>query len=582
MDCTNMTEYNGTLPNNAATDEENVVACNEFMGWLVNSFTVDFNNKYPNICAAAKAGTLVNYKGKHSSGNSYNIGDVVSLDGEFYISEEDNNTDTPPSAKWLKMQDYAKLNGDENEKFKAAKAESLNEVVTLEQLLKRDYTKAINGIKIPIDKRIDYKNKIADSVLTFIKPKVNIEFIEGDADNPLNIDGTYTHPYIIRYKRQFNNSILRISTNLSLKVEGKVDYFGDGEEVESTSRVFGTIKTTINKHQYNAIGDFAYSLPYSADDTDDENNAKVMFNIGQETYYPSYQKLGQETEIEINFKISFFDRAKDRAITILKESNIVIEEIQLNDIQNKDKDVLYEAINNTADDPIKLVTWNIHFCNDASMSDTLNFIKSFLDINKGAVIALQEVPLPVYKNILLQDMYCIDQPHYKKAYSGVLDDDWDYGDAQYGYFTTGDLLVSDTPFDEVTHYTSPSVASDYKNYKSFIVARKNDVWYINVHPHHVDSTAEMQLNDLKSWILSADGLNAPNKLIIMGDFNITWADYVEQFANDLGLTNLVTGDTNPDVPNQIDFILYKGVSLTDGAVESTDLSDHYLVRGEKN
>jgi len=47
--------------------------------------------------------TAGNYKGEHTEGQNYDKADIVKKNSILYFSLEDNNTDTPPSAKWLAL-----------------------------------------------------------------------------------------------------------------------------------------------------------------------------------------------------------------------------------------------------------------------------------------------------------------------------------------------------------------------------------------------------------------------------------------------------------------------------------------------
>ena len=109
-ECTELTEFDGTLPNSGQTDEENIVSCTNFMNWLVNDFTQEFNEKFPTVCAAADAGQMLNYKGSFDSNRTYNLGDVVSYNDKLYISDIDNNNDTPPT-NWSALEQFVPLSG---------------------------------------------------------------------------------------------------------------------------------------------------------------------------------------------------------------------------------------------------------------------------------------------------------------------------------------------------------------------------------------------------------------------------------------------------------------------------------------
>jgi len=101
MACDKLTEYTGTLPADAVGDEAKMEACNTFMEWVTNKFTKELNADMPSICEAAAAGGYINFKGDYDTAKTYKDGDTVLKDGKRYRSLEDNNMDTPPSAKWV-------------------------------------------------------------------------------------------------------------------------------------------------------------------------------------------------------------------------------------------------------------------------------------------------------------------------------------------------------------------------------------------------------------------------------------------------------------------------------------------------
>ena len=107
MKCDNLTPYTGDLPyDTSLSNIEKKEACKTFKKWQIDELSTFLVNNTEMMCLAGQVGAMINYKGEVVSGNSYNSGDVVSVSGDFYISNSDNNNTTPPSEKWVKFVNY--------------------------------------------------------------------------------------------------------------------------------------------------------------------------------------------------------------------------------------------------------------------------------------------------------------------------------------------------------------------------------------------------------------------------------------------------------------------------------------------
>jgi endonuclease/exonuclease/phosphatase family metal-dependent hydrolase len=270
-------------------------------------------------------------------------------------------------------------------------------------------------------------------------------------------------------------------------------------------------------------------------------------------------------------------------ITIKETELLPTQSLPIYDIEQK----VIDSLNNPAKN-IDLISWNLHFHHEADATSIKDRIQQNIDQNNTVVIALQETIEQYTTQNIFADQgdkwFYLQTPTYQQYWKNAQAiDNEQKTDTEL--FNLSRVLASNKPFTDIKYLVMPYTVESYKNYKSAIAGKLDDIWFVVVHLASSSAANGRQLENLKDLIIKK--LGNPDKLVIMGDLNQATDDKdVKQFVKELNLSDaLPIGATWCNAKNaesnqqHIDHILIKGVAFDKGKIVDTcKQSDHKMVK----
>jgi endonuclease/exonuclease/phosphatase family metal-dependent hydrolase len=390
-------------------------------------------------------------------------------------------------------------------------------------------------------------------------------------------NGKYHHYYQGGYILKMNNSFIRVDGVIYGYIQGKN---GDNDGLVSTwirdNLLLGS--------QSRQIGIHTFMLP--SNDTDRFNRQELITPIHQT--YNNLGIKGKEVPIVFSRSIEYLTGMSEgrKLRNVDERSYLLISETEYLPTQSLPKFDIKEKIINSLKEPkkdIDIINWNIHFHHETDGSGIKREIDKSIDQNNTVVIALEETIGKYTTTELFKEQgdkwFYLEMPTYQQYWLDAKSIDSDKK-KNSELFELSKVLASNKPFTDIRYFVFPYTSESYKNHKSAIAGKLDGIWFIVAHFTSVEGVNNKQLMNLKEIIVNE--LNNPEKLVVMGDFNIPIEDEsVQNFILDLGLVSSFEGQSTwcGTGEQQIDYILVKGVDFKNGRVVDTcEQSDHKMVR----
>jgi len=389
--------------------------------------------------------------------------------------------------------------------------------------------------------------------------------------------GIYHHFYNTKYLLKMDNSMINVNGIIYGYIQGKNS--AEDEQVSTFMKDLMFIGS-----QGREVGMHTFMIPSNPSNM--INRQELTTSITQ-----TFNNLGVKGgSIPIRFSrtIEYLKgMSEDRKLrNVDARSYLIITETESIPMQSLPKYNIKDKIINSIKKPkndIDIINWNIHFHHESDARGIMEKIDEVIDKNKTVIIALEETIGKYTTNELFKERgdkwFYLEMPTCQQYWSNAkaVDDD---KKVKTELFELCKVLASNKPFTDIRYLVMPYTSESYKNYKSAIAGKLDGIWFIVAHLTSVKGVNDKQLLNLKNIIVKE--LGNPDKLVVMGDFNIpSGNETVKQFISDLGLTNSFesAGTWCGSNAKQIDYILVKGVDFDNGEILDTcNKSDHKMIK----